>query len=568
MNLPEIDPRLRDFRNVVYLVWRHLGFEPTPIQYEIADYLQHGGQRVFISGYRGVGKSLLTSAFILHQLLWDSSLNCVIVSASKPRADNFSVFTLQLIDEMEVFNHLAPRDEQRNAKISFDVGPAPASHQPSVYSVGITGQLTGMRAGLLVADDCESLNNSMTVLMRERLLHRIGEFEALMKPGGRQIILGTPQSHESIYTQLDEKGFRRRFWPARYPAPEQLMHYAGCLAPSIEEELAEDPERAGQPTDPGRFTDLDLREREASFGRQAFSLQFQLNTTISDADRWPLKLSDLIVHDLDRELLPERLIWAADPDLVVKDLPCIGFTGDRYYRPFQVKGEHLEPEKTILALDPAGRGKDETAFSVVSTLNGQLFLRECRGLEGGYDEKTLKIVARAAKRWKVNEIVIESNFGDGAVTELLKPILTEIYPCAISEIRSSKQKELRIIDTIEPIMSSGHRLIVDRQVLEDDYNSVRDSTRGERAVQYSLAYQMSRITRSRASLSQDDRLDSLAMACSHFVEQLAKDAQVQMDLRREELADEALERFVASFDDREPVGNNWMTSNSILSDRL
>ncbi len=561
---PEVDPRLRDFRNVAYLVWRHLGFEPTPIQYEIADYIQSDGQRLFISGYRGVGKSLLCSAFVLHQLLLDPTHNVVVVSASKARADLFSGFCMQLMREMEVFQHLYPRDDQRNAKIAFDVAPAPAAHQPSVYSCGATGQLTGMRASILVADDVESLNNSMTVLMRERLLHRIGEFEALMRPGGRQIILGTPQSHESIYNQLPEKGFRTRYWPARYPSQSDIVHYAGCLAPSIADALEEDPELEGKPTDPGRFSDLDLAERQASYGRQQFALQYQLNTSLSDADRWPLKLTDLVVHDLDDELLPERVIWAADPDLAIKDLPCIGYTGDRYYRPFKIQGDHLEPAKTILALDPAGRGKDETAYSVVSELNGQLFLRECKGLKGGYDEATLKRIARAAKKWKVNELIIESNFGDGAVTELLRPILNEVYPCALTETRSSSQKELRIIDqTLEPIMSS-HRLVVDRKVLEDDYRSVQNSDRGERSVQYSLAYQISRITRSKGSLSQDDRLDSLALACAHFVEMLAKDAQVQIQKRKQELAEAAIERFLDEADGVSRTRrNNWLSTSSL-----
>lgn len=563
MSAAEIDPRLKDFRNVVYLVWRHLGFDPTPIQYEIADWLQSDNQRIFISGYRGVGKSILTSAYVLHQLLWDPALNIVVVSASKPRADNWATFTLQLIKEMEIFRHLEPTDDQRNAKVSFDVGPAPASHQPSVYSVGITGQLTGMRSSLLVADDCESLNNSMTVLMRERLLHRIGEFEALMKPGGRQVILGTPQSHESIYNELKEKGFKSRYWPARYPSKGDIQHYQGCLSPQITEALAEDPELVGKPTDPKRFTDLDLSDRLASYGRQSFALQYQLNTTLSDSDRWPLKLTDLIVHDLDQEVLPERCLWAADPDLVIKDLPCIGYTGDRYYRPFRIEGEHLEPESTILAFDPSGRGADESAVCVASTLNGQIFIRDVTGYSGGYDDKTLRRIARLAKKWKVNELLIESNFGDGAVTELLKPILREIYPCAISETRSSSQKELRIIDNLEPIMSS-HRLIVDRRVIENDYNSVQHSDRGERAVQYSLAYQLSRITRAKGALSHDDRLDALALACAHFKELLAKDAATAIQTRKDEIRDIEIEKFIAAADGRSVgIGNNWMSQNAL-----
>ena len=118
-------------------------------------------------------------------------------------------------------------------------------------------------------------------------------------------------------------------------------------------------------------------------------------------------------------------------------------------------------------------------------------------------------------------------------------------------------------DCLEPIMST-HRLCIDRKVLEEDYNSVQDSDRGERAVQYSLAYQMSRLTRSKGSLAQDDRLDALAMGCAHFGEMLAKDAQTQMQKRKDELSDIAIEKFLEDADGfKNTRGTNWLSSSSL-----
>ena len=49
---------LKDFRNFLYLVWKHLNLpDPTDIQYEIADWMQNGPRRAVIQGFRGVGKS-------------------------------------------------------------------------------------------------------------------------------------------------------------------------------------------------------------------------------------------------------------------------------------------------------------------------------------------------------------------------------------------------------------------------------------------------------------------------------------------------------------------------------
>ena len=159
--MSDLPKKLQDFRNFLWMTWNHLALPaPTPIQYEIAEWMQHGPRRGVIQGFRGVGKSWICSAFVVHQLLLDPQKNILVVSASKNRADDFSTFTLRIIHEMEILGHLKPNDKQRFSKISFDVGPAQASHAPSVKSLGITSQLTGSRADIIVADDVEVPNNS------------------------------------------------------------------------------------------------------------------------------------------------------------------------------------------------------------------------------------------------------------------------------------------------------------------------------------------------------------------------------------------------------------------------
>ena len=120
----------------------------------------------------------------------------MIISASKERADNMSIFLQKLIIETPWLTHLRPKsDEARWSRISFDVLCSP--HQaPSVKSVGITGQLTGSRADLMVLDDIEVPGNSMTELMREKLLQLCTEAESILTPksDSRICYLGTPQT--------------------------------------------------------------------------------------------------------------------------------------------------------------------------------------------------------------------------------------------------------------------------------------------------------------------------------------------------------------------------------------
>ena len=119
----------------------------------------------------------------------------------------------------------------------------------------------------------------------------------------------------------------------------------------------------------------------------------------------------------------------------------------------QIVGEYISYTGSVLAIDPSGRGKDETAYAVVKMLNGILYVIDFGGITGGYSSETLQALSVIARKYLVNQVLIESNFGDGMFMELLKPTLTKIYPCTIEEVRHSIQKEKRIIDTLEPVMN-------------------------------------------------------------------------------------------------------------------
>lgn len=532
-----IDPRLKDFRNFLYMVWKHLNLpEPTPIQYDIAGYLQDDSRkRIIIEAFRGVGKSWVTSAFVCWTLLMNPQAKILVVSASKSRSDDFSIFTKRLINEMPILAHLIPRDDQRNSNIAFDVAPAKASHAPSVKSIGITGQLTGTRANLIVADDVESLNNSVTQVQREKLAEVVKEFDAVLAPGGRIVYLGTPQTEESIYLELEKRGYEARIWSARFPRDEkQRISFGHRLAPIIATPYDEDVDLAWQPTDPKRFNDADLMEREASYGRSGFALQFMLDTSLSDAERYPLKLADLMVFNLDREKCPVKVVWASGKDQMREDLPNVGFRGDRYYKPMWMAEDWTQYTGSVMTIDPAGRGKDELAYSVTKMCNGTIYLTGNGGMFGGYSEENLKRLSLVALEHKVNLVLIESNFGDGMFTQLIKPVMASIHPCAIEEIHHSGQKERRIIDTLEPVMNQ-HRLVVDEKIIKSDSEVA--------AKDFQLFYQLTHITKDRGALAHEDRLETLAMGVNYWVEQMSRSQDNLIEEHREQMLDNELELF-------------------------
>lgn len=526
-----------DFRSFLWLILNHLKLVASPRQLKIALYLQHGPRRRMIQAFRGVGKSWITAAYVLWRLYRNPQERILVVSANENKAIEFATFVRRLIDEVEQLQFLRPKGG-RDSVLSFDVGPAEASQSPSIRATGIFGQITGGRASLIVADDIEVPKNSLTEVMREKLGEAVKEFDAVLTPGGEVVYLGTPQTEQSVYKVIRTRGYTCMIWPARFPSAEQVRKYDGALAPDIVSELQANPNIVGHSTEPTRFDDLDLAEREASYGKSGFALQFMLDTTLSDSDRYPLKTSDLICLDVDIDTAPISLVWTSDPRNAWADIPNVGITGDRLNRPMHTADMRKPYQGKALWIDPSGRGKDETAWVVLKALEGFIYARNWGGYRSGYDDKTLAALAMTAKLEKVNVIGVESNFGDGMFTKLLEPHLLRIgYPCTIEENRSTTQKELRMIDDLEPVMNQ-HRLILDASACRRDVD--------EEEPKFSLLYQMTHLTKDRGSLRHDDRLDVLAQGVRYFRDQLSRNTAQSEEQYKTKLREAALAEFLKS----------------------
>ena len=391
--------------------------------------------------------------------------------------------------------HLQPKQGQRDSVVSFDVGPSRAAQAPSVKSAGITSQITGTRAHICVLDDVEVPGNSETVLMREKLAERTKEISAILIPEkdlkeGEQTsvtVLGTPQTEDTLYAKYPPRGYEMRVWPARIPDEDTIEGYTNIgatLFPEIIDRI-NNGEQPGEPTDPDRFDHVDLLQRQQEYGTTGFALQFMLDSSVSDAERYPLKLRDIVVMDCDDTLAPAKVVWSGSPEYTIQDLPNVGMAGDRWQGRMVVQGSDgkeyggWEPYTgTVMAIDPAGRGPDETAFAVVSYLNGQLFLRETGAFRGdGYSDEVLEKIAHTATKYPGRAYCIESNFGDGMYSRLLSPVLARITGSGLGkdrekyEVRHHTKKEDRIIDTLGPVMGQ-HKVIVDSEVIRRDFQNV------------------------------------------------------------------------------------------------
>jgi len=506
----KLEEIVNDFPTFTIYMFEQMGLpHPTEAQVEIAKFLGNSEYPdKMLLALRGLGKSLFSQMYVLWRLLRNNNEHILVISGSSKRSKNFTNFCLSMMRSVPLLQHLVPRSDQRRASDHFDVNGSKPSDSPNLYAAGITTGLAGFRATIIVSDDIEQSTNSRTIEARATITHFFNEaINLLISEGeerqGEVIILGTYQSTESIYIGIETGGYKVCIIPAQYPTKKH--RYGKRIAQYIQDRIDKTPEIAGEAVD-SRFPQSVLTKRKMKIGNSAFQLQYNLDPTDSDETKFPLKLRDLIITDIDSQENPLKIGYSSLNKLY--SLKHNGFTTDYFSTPGWTSDERSPFTYVVMSIDPSGRGNDETGISIGGLLNGKIFLMKNTGIKGGYDEESFMTIKSLCKLFSVNTVVIESNFGDGAYLAMLQPYLDDQ---GVEEVRSIKQKELRIIETLEPIMNQ-HRLIVDTKVFEDDMD-----VKGE----YSLSYQLTHVTRERDCLRHDDRLDSLEMLISHMMEYLA-----------------------------------------------
>lgn len=351
--------------------------------------------------------------------------------------------------------------------------------------------------------------------MREHLRHLTLDFTSVNSVG-KILYLGTPQSVDSIYNSLPDRGFDVRIWPGRYPTPEEREKYGEHLAPYIASRLEADPTLAmgggltlerGKPTDPQMMPEHVLTKKERDQGAAFFNLQFMLNTALADADRHPLKLCNLMFYSFDLEECPGKFTWSRTADTRLLMPVGSGLRKEDIYRPVKVHDEYFQYGRKIISIDPGGTSNkvgDETGISVLYECNGFIILMYNTGLMGGNTPENLIEICNICKSYAVHTCVIERNMGAGTFAESLKgAFLQNEVRCSIEEVWSSGQKEMRIISGLEPVISS-HRLLINEACLEHDVKTTQRYPQ-EKRMSYQLFFQLKSITRERGALLHEDK---------------------------------------------------------------
>ena len=517
----------------------------------MAQWLQHGPERRGVRGKRGLSKTWITCAYILWRL-FRNNIEKILLCSSTPSLSQKSLLMMRVwIDFIPFLRHLRPKRIKpwRDSREMFDVGPCTPEHAPSVAAMGILGPLPGTRATLIVPDDVETPENTLTKTARTLLGNRIEQFEDIILEGGDIVYLGTDQNEESVYEKLENRGYAFRAWPVAYPAaPAEVPG----LAPSLVGRLASGEAKAGDPLWPERW-DTEWIERRKIRGAHTFEMQQMLRRGFADEDLYPLKLANFMVYPLHRDKAPSTMAWGrqrARGSTALEGIPSPGFGSDMFYGPAMIDDTWLPYGGTKAYLDPAGGGKDEMAWATVGQLHGLLFCKDVGGVRGGATEDNLNRIVSQLRLHGATELIIETNFGGEFLIPLIKPVIaryaipkpTQQYPngwsCSVRGEHSSGMKEGRIIDRIEPALNQ-HRIVISPEVAADTV----------------FTYQLTRIQRLRGCLEHDDRVEAFSGACYAWVDYLDQD----FDDMEERRAKEAYETMLREYKDHAaPKEPNWL----------
>lgn len=541
--LKALQAHYSDFTTFLQDVMTELGFATTEIQIEIGKWMESGPQYLMVQAQRGQAKTTIAAAFAVWCLIHSPAHRVLVISAGGTQAVEISTLIVRIVMTLDVLDCLQPDKlaGDRTSVEAFDVHHSlkGLDKSPSVACVGIDSNLQGKRADLLIPDDIESSKNSATAVQRAKLMHLTKDFTSINSTG-RIIWLGTPQTMESIYNTLPARGVAVRIWPGRYPTEEQEKFYGDKLAPSIRRKLLENPSLRrgggyladqGQPVDPVLLDEAALQKKELDQGTPYFQLQHMLNTILSDAMRFPLKPEKLIVlrgAGLRYPMTVVRgMLDSHARDFAVADHPF------KMMVPHEVSPETTKLQSIWAYVDPAAGGAngDETAYAIGGFLNGNVVLLSAGGIPGGYEDFKLERLAKLLSRFPLDGVTIEKNMGYGAFKVVFVPILRKYLKCQIEDDLVTGQKELRIINTLAPVMGRG-ALIVDEAVVEEDAETLQSYSAGLRQ-SHSLFYQLAKMTATRNALLHDDRADALEGLVRHYQESLAQDQAKSLAKQRE-----------------------------------
>jgi hypothetical protein len=496
---------------------------------DVCDFLEDYGTLGLLMMPRGHGKSTILDVYNAWKLYCSPDHLILHQGATDPDAYKVSRGTEQVLERhplCQIFNIKKARGETQKWWVS---GSTDVRHG-SIHARGILSNVTGARANEIQNDDVEVPSNIGTPEAREKLLYRLSEQTHILIPGGQKLFVGTPHTHDSLYTRIQklgakclilkmfekEKRFEQVIEAITDYKPVYIFSGIGTNSKLLKE-----------------GTDYCV-EQKGNIYLITFDESHYLIDVYSEA-LWPERFTPQIMEERRREC---RTIneWDSQYQLHAKPVGNVRLDPDKMI-PYEIEpvlkranGQHimLLGERQIVGItmrwDPSS-GKLKSDISSVAlvlhddfgvkywhrsvALTGDVVTHDAHGnIIGGQVWQLCDLI----KDFYVTSITIETNgIGNFAPAALKGALKARRIRCGVKEIHSTGAKNKRILEALEGPLVSGllwvHTSVIDTP--EEGENSSRQ-------------YKNMRMFNPAVTEQPDDDLDSLAGAVTDSPERVGK----------------------------------------------
>ncbi len=437
-----------DLRLFVVLWNQRHNLDTPDIHLKMATWLEHnwerGNKNLLLMAFRSSGKSTIAALFVAWLLYRNPDLRILVLAADLALSKKMVRNVKNIIERHPLTPQLKPDKPDQWAGERFSVKRYLPLRDPSVMARGVSSNITGSRADIVICDDVEVPGTCDSASKREDLRDRLSEMSYVLVPGGSTLYIGTPHSYFSIYAKEPRKeiGEEEAF----------LAAFKRLEIPVLDDE--------GQSVWPERYSRAALAHMKRQSGPNKFESQMMLK---------PVNIA--------QGRLDPSLIQFYEEDLnYVKELQTL-FIGD------------TKMVSASAFWDPAfgSANGDHSVLAVIFSDNeGNAYLHhlEYIKLDEGSDideaHQQCDIVAVLIKRFYIPRVSVETNGLGAFLPSILKnTLVSKATPCAVQKVNSTRAKDIRILEAFDALLAS-QRLYVHKSVLQTPFMSEMQDWRPER----------------------------------------------------------------------------------------
>ncbi len=399
-------------------LWNRAQGQQTPaLHFRMAHWLESAwarrDTRLLLQAFRSSGKSTIAGLFAAWLLYRQPALRILVLAADMALARKMVRNVKKIIERHPLTRGMKPARADQWGADRFTVRRALELRDPSMMARGLSANMTGSRADIIICDDVEVPNTCDTAEKRADLRERLAEAEFVLVPGGTMLYIGTPHTWHSIYaaeTRL-ETGEARAF----------LDGFRRLTIPVVDKD--------GASAWPERFTADDIARMRVAAGPHKFASQMMLTPT----------------NIAEGRLDPGALQFYSGRVHFSKELQMLYLNGRRVV-------------SCSAWWDPAfGRSGDSSVLAVIFTddegkrhLHRVEYITVDNGNDDSEAEQQCRKVAFIAQLLFVPCVTVETNgIGKFLPTILKKELAKNRVSCGVAGVSSTRAKDLRILEAFD-----------------------------------------------------------------------------------------------------------------------